>query len=282
MSQFVCNRNSRIVETTGGKIQGYFYNDVFNFKGVPYRVAERFHSPKPVPYTEGIFDATNYGAVCPVLSVPKPTTELKIPHRLWFENEDCLNLNIWTPALDDKKRPVLVWLHGGGLRDGSSIEQLAYEGYNAAKKGDIVVVSVNHRLNVLGYFDLSPFGREYENSGNNGTADTLAALKWVNENIEKFGGDRENITIMGQSGGGVKTTALLQCPQADGLYHKVINMSGVVEGLIPDAGESGRDFALRVMKYAGVKDVKELEKVRLSVLQKAYLSAEKYFKEQAR
>ena len=282
MSQFVCNRNSRIVRTTGGKIQGYFYNDVFNFKGVPYRVAERFHSPKPVPYTEGIFDATNYGAVCPVLSVPKPTTELKIPHRLWVENEDCLNLNIWTPALDDKKRPVLVWLHGGGLRDGSSIEQLAYEGYNAAKKGDIVVVSVNHRLNVLGYFDLSAFGREYENSGNNGTADTLAALKWVNENIENFGGDRGNITIMGQSGGGVKTTALLQCPEADGLYHKVINMSGVVEGLIPDAGESGRDFALRVMKYADVKDVKELEKVRLSVLQKAYLSAEKDFKNRGR
>lgn len=157
-----------------------------------------------MPYTEGIFDATNYGAVCPVLSVPKPTTELKIPHRLWVENEDCLNLNIWTPALDDKKRPVLVWLHGGGLRDGSSIEQLAYEGYNAAKKGDIVVVSVNHRLNVLGYFDISAFGREYENSGNNGTADTLAALKWVNENIENFGGDRGNITIMGQSGGRCK------------------------------------------------------------------------------
>lgn len=282
MSQFVCNRNTRIVETTGGKIQGYFYNDVFNFKGVPYRMAERFHSPKPVPYAEGIFDATNYGAVCPVLSVPKPTTELKIPHRLWFEDEDCLNLNIWTPALDDKKRPVLVWFHGGGLRDGSSIEQLTYEGYNAAKKGDIVVVSVNHRLNVLGYFDLSAFGREYENSGNNGTADTLATLKWVNENIEKFGGDRRNVTIMGQSGGGVKTTALLQCPDADGLYHKVINMSGVVEGLIADADESGKDFAEAVMKYAGVKDVKELEKVRLSVLQKAYLAAEKDFQTRGR
>ena len=111
---------------------------------------------------------SSYGCVCPLLSIDKPSGELRVPHRYWVQDEDCLNLNIWTPACDAQKRPVMVWLHGGGFFAGSSIEQVAYEGGNMAREGDCVVVSLNHRLNILGYLDLSDFGEEYANSGNAG------------------------------------------------------------------------------------------------------------------
>ena len=139
----------------------------------------------------------------------------------WSEKEDCQNLNIWTPSIrDGRKRPVMVWLHGGGFSAGSSIEQLAYDGENLSRSGDVVVVSVNHRLNVLGYLDLSPFGEKYRDSANAGNLDLIAALEWIRDNIEGFGGDPENVTLFGQSGGGVKVWSLLQMPEADGLFHK--------------------------------------------------------------
>ncbi len=114
----------------------------------------------------------------------------------------------------------MVWLHGGGFSAGSSIEQLAYDGENLSRAGDVVVVSVNHRLNVLGYLDLSPFGEKYQDSANAGNLDLIAALEWIRDNIEGFGGDPENVTLFGQSGGGVKVWSLLQMPEADGLFHK--------------------------------------------------------------
>ena len=139
----------------------------------------------------------------------------------WSEKEDCQNLNIWTPSIrDGRKRPVMVWLHGGGFSAGSSIEQLAYDGENLSRAGDVVVVSVNHRLNVLGYLNLSPFGEKYQDSANAGNLDLIAALEWIRDNIEGFGGDPENVTLFGQSGGGVKVWSLLQMPEADGLFHK--------------------------------------------------------------
>ena len=144
-----------------------------------------------------------------------------VPHMYWSEKEDCQNLNIWTPSIrDGRKRPVMVWLHGGGFSAGSSIEQLAYDGENLSRAGDVVVVSVNHRLNVLGYLDLSPFGEKYRDSANAGNLDLIAALEWIRDNIEGFGGDSENVTLFGQSGGGVKVWSLLQMPEADGLFHK--------------------------------------------------------------
>ena len=144
-----------------------------------------------------------------------------VPHMYWSEKEDCQNLNIWTPSIrDGRKRPVMVWLHGGGFSAGSSIEQLAYDGENLSRAGDVVVVSVNHRLNVLGYLDLSPFGEKYQDSANAGNLDLIAALEWIRDNIEGFGGDPENVTLFGQSGGGVKVWSLLQMPEADGLFHK--------------------------------------------------------------
>ena len=202
---------------------------------------------------DGVLDATSYGYVCPLLEMPKPNGEMLVPHRYWLMNEACQNLNIWTPALDDAHRPVLVWLHGGGYFAGSSIEQIAYEGENMARLGDCVVVSINHRLNILGYLDLSDFGVEYANSGNAGGDDIIAALRWVRDNIAAFGGDPGNVTVFGQSGGGAKVTTLLQTPAADGLFHKGIVMSGVL-GRLADCTGSGRDCAEALMAELGAAD----------------------------
>ena len=212
-----------VLETTGGKLKGYFYKGEYIFKGVPYAYADRFRMPEKMTW-EGVKDATSYGFVCP----DTPSAELMVPHRYWPQDEHCQNLNIWTKTLDsDSKLPVIVWLHGGGYFAGSSIEQAAYDGYNMCMEGDVVAVSVNHRLNILGYLDLSPFGEKYKNSGNAGHADLVAALQWIHDNIELFGGDPDNVTIFGQSGGGMKVADLMQIEAADGLFHKALIMSGV-------------------------------------------------------
>ena len=215
---FSREKTAPVVSTRQGKVRGYCYDDLVIFKGIPYAQAKRFHAPQPVAPWEGIFDAGSYGMVCPLLEKEKPNGEVLIPHRYWPTDENCQNLNIWTPGVDDGKRPVLVWLHGGGFSAGSSIEQVAYDGANMARLGNVVVVSVNHRLNILGYFDLSEYGEEYANSGNAGGDDIIAALSWVHDNIAAFGGDPECVTVFGQSGGGAKVTTLLQSPAADGLY----------------------------------------------------------------
>ena len=269
--RFVYDEDTALVETERGKIRGYFYDDVYIFKGIPYAKAKRFHAPEPVEPWDDVFHAVNYGYVCPLMELPKPNGDQMVPHRYWVMNEDCQNLNIWTPGLDGKKRPVMVWLHGGGFTDGSSIEQIAYEGGNMCKLGQVVVVSVNHRLNILGYCDLSPFGEEYENSGNAGTDDIVAALQWLHDNIEKFGGDPENVIVFGQSGGGVKVTTLLQTPAADGLYAKGINMSGVIDDpVISDGKGSGEKLGYALMEELKVDDIKALETVPYEVLAAAY------------
>ncbi len=269
--KFIFDEDTALVETASGKVRGYFYDDVYTFKGIPYAKAKRFHAPEPVEPWNDVFQATSYGYVCPLLQLPKPNGELLVPHRYWVMNEDCQNLNIWTPGLDDEKRPVMVWLHGGGFTDGSSIEQIAYEGGNMCKFGQVVVVSVNHRLNILGYCDLSYFGEEYVNSGNAGTDDIIAALQWVHDNINRFGGDPENVIVFGQSGGGVKITTLLQTPAADGLYAKGINMSGVIDDtLLMEANGSGEKLGRALMRELGIDDVKGLETVPYDALAAAY------------
>ena len=280
--EFVFKKGSVVVETNKGKVRGYAYNGVSVFKGIPYAKAKRFHAPEPLEAWEGELDATSFGYVCPLLDMPKPAGEVFVPHRYWVMDEDCLNLNIWTPSCDEKKRPVLVWFHGGGFEAGSSIEHIAYEGENMSRRGDAVVVSINHRLNVLGYFDLSAFGSEYANSGNAGMDDIIASLKWVQENIEKFGGDPKNVTVFGQSGGGAKVTTLLQMPAADGLFAKGINMSGVINDLIPKRGQSGKEIAEAVMEELGVSSVKELEKVSYAQLAAAYLKVRPTFQAQGK
>ena len=260
-----------VVQTERGKVQGYEHDGVQVFKGIPYASAKRFHAPEPAEPWEGILDACSYGYVCPLLTNDPPRGELYVPHRYWPMDENCLNLNIWTPEADAGKRPVLVWLHGGGYEAGSSIEQSAYDGAALSRLGDTVVVSVNHRLNILGYFDLSDFGEEYANSGNAGGDDIIAALRWVNRNISAFGGDPENVTLFGQSGGGAKITTLLQSPAADGLYAKGVVMSGVIGPVLADAEGSGKELAGAVMKELGIRSVKALEQADYAAFARAYL-----------
>ena len=267
--RFRCDRDTALVETTGGWIKGFQYRGLSIFKGIPYAQARRFHAPEPAAPWEGVLDCSSYGFVCPLLNTDKPQGELRVPHRYWPMDENCLNLNIWTPGTDDKARPVMVWLHGGGFEAGSAIEHRAYNGENMAIHGDVVVVSVNHRLNILGYFDLSDFGPEYRNSGNAGGDDIIAALRWVHDNIARFGGDPGNVVVFGQSGGGAKITTLLQSPAADGLFHKGIIMSGVI-GMLADAKGSGSEMAERLMRELGVDSVQGIETADIHALFSAY------------
>ena len=142
------------------------------------------------------------------------------------QSEDCLTVNVFTPGLDNRARPVMVWMHGGGFSAGSG-NYLLYDGTNLAKKEDVVVVSVNHRLNIFGYLHLAGIGGEkWAQSTNVGVQDLVAALQWVKDNIESFGGDPDRVTIFGQSGGGGKTTTVMAMPSARGLFHRSIAQSG--------------------------------------------------------
>ncbi len=261
------------VQTKAGKLQGYFYDGVYKFKGVPYARAMRFRMPTPVEPWEGVKDACSYGPVCPLTSPDKPVGELLVPHRYWPQDEDCQNLNIWTNTLDPAaKKPVLVWLHGGGYTMGSAIEQEAYDGSALCSFGDLVVVSVNHRLNILGYLDLSDYGEEYALSGTVGLADLVAALEWVRDNIGAFGGDADNVTIFGQSGGGMKATGLMQIPAADGLFHKAMIMSGVSDGKLmpaPKKGDTCKRLANAMAKVLAGRSWLSLRKGDIKLLEKA-------------
>ena len=226
--QFICTGDYPVVETKAGKLRGFQLGTTFHFYGVQYAQAKRWQQPEPVDPWEGIKDATNYGYICYPGSPDSPNGDLMVPHRFWPKSEHCQNLNIWTQSLDkDAKKPVMVWIHGGGYASGSSIEMVAFDGVNISEFGDVVLVSINHRLNIFGYLDVSEYGEEYKNSGNCGMADLVAALQWIQDNIAGFGGDPGNVTIFGQSGGGGKVSTLMQIPAADGLFHKVIVQSGI-------------------------------------------------------
>ena len=270
MKSFRRDDETARVNTRQGTVQGFEQDGLKIFKGIPYAQAARFHAPQAVDPWEGVLDACSYGYVCPLMTNDPPRGELYVPHRYWPMDENCLNLNVWTPGCDGEKRPVLVWLHGGGFFAGSSIEQVAYDGAAMSRLGNAVVVSINHRLNILGYFDLSDFGEEYENSGNAGGDDIIAALQWIRENIAAFGGNPENVTVFGQSGGGAKVTTLLQSPAADGLYAKGIVMSGVIGPVLADAEGSGKELAEAVMKELGIRAVKELETADYAAFARAY------------
>lgn len=262
-----------VLETTSGKLKGYFYDGAYIYKGVPYAHADRFQMPVPSKW-DGVKDATSYGFVCPLMMQDTPSAELMVPHRYWPMDEHCQNLNIWTKTLDScAKKPVIVWLHGGGYFAGSSIEQVAYDGFNMCMEGDTVVVSINHRLNILGYLDLSPFGEKYRNSGNAGHADMVAALQWIHDNIALFGGDPENVTIFGQSGGGMKVADLMQIPAADGLFHKGLIMSGVAsETMLPSCVGTGEAIVTAMLEVLGLtaSDAEKLETLPYPELVRVY------------
>ncbi|HEY4473085.1 MAG TPA: carboxylesterase/lipase family protein [Stellaceae bacterium] len=223
-----------IVETVSGKIRGSIQAGIHAFKGIPHGAstsgANRFQAPRlPEPWA-GVRDALALGGRAPQWQ-GAPTRRpgmatLLGPVDTSAETEDCLNLHVWTPGLDGGKRPVMVWLHGGAFHFGSA-NRAVTDGTNLARRGDVVVVAVNHRLNILGHLDLSAFGGErYAHSGNAGVLDLVAALEWVRDNVERFGGDPSNVTIFGESGGGGKVSVLLAMPAARGLFHRAVIQSG--------------------------------------------------------
>lgn len=211
---------SPIVKTIYGAISGSQEDGVFSFKGIPYAKAERFMPPQEPDSWKGVREHTEFGPIAMQVNSWSPEDAM--------DEKKLFTLNIWTQGINDgKKRPVMFWLHGGGFSVGASDDPIT-DGKMLALKGDVVLVSVNHRLNILGFLDLSAFGDEYANSANVGMLDVVAALKWVNKNIHKFGGDTNNVTIFGESGGGGKVGTLMSMPAAQGLFHKAIIQSGTI------------------------------------------------------
>lgn len=240
--------NPPIVQVKGGKLRGFMNGDTYSFLGIQYATAERFGQPQPVEPWEGVKDAQVYGPVCPTnLMTGVSSDEFVWPHRYYPSNETCQYLNIWTQHLDETaKKPVMVFLHGGAFSNGASNETVAYDGKNLSEFGDVVVVTLNHRLNVLGCLNLEAYGEEYENSGNTGMADIVAALEWVQDNIEQFGGDPDNVTIFGQSGGSGKVVTLMHMPEAEGLFHKAIaESSGTASVLLPEESTKITELTLQ-------------------------------------
>ena len=229
-AQIQTGENVAVTNTDAGKVRGYIHQSIYTYKGIPYAEAKRFEAPqKPKPW-QGVRSSMTYGPVSPLMD---PTvsvmdeSEFAFHHDWGYTNEDCMRINVWTPGISDgKKRPVMFWIHGGGYTAGSSQELPSYDGESLAKKGDVVVVSINHRLNILGFLDLSAYADKYKHSANVSILDIKAALEWVKENIANFGGDPNNVTIFGQSGGGAKVNTLMSMPSAKGLFHKAINESG--------------------------------------------------------
>ncbi|TWF59095.1 carboxylesterase/lipase family protein [Neorhizobium alkalisoli] len=252
--EFVASAAKTVVETNKGSLIGAVDGGIYSYLGVPYARADRFMPAEEVKPWQGVRPAVTYGENC---FIPQMTSvagdELFNPHRYLPMSENCQFLNVWTPGIkDSKKRPVMVWIHGGGFTNGSGIELTSYDGHNLSKEGDVVVVTLNHRLNVLGFLDLSSYGDKYKYSGNASVSDLVAALKWVKQNAEAFGGDPDNVTIFGQSGGGYKVRALMGTPSAKGLFEKAIVQSGSRVDSVTDQASS-RKVAELTLANLGLK-----------------------------
>jgi para-nitrobenzyl esterase len=221
-----------MVETTAGRVSGLANGPVRVFKGIPYGAptggANRFMPPQKPAAWSGVREMTRIGARCPQPATPGLMPEEAIDLDYGPMSEDCLYLNVWTASLERAaKRPVMVWFHGGGFAVGSG-GSVRYDGTNLAHKHDVVLVTVNHRLNAFGFLNLAEIGgARYASSGNAGMLDIVAALEWVRDNIAGFGGDPGNVTVFGESGGGGKVSTLMAMPAAKGLFHRAIAQSGV-------------------------------------------------------
>jgi para-nitrobenzyl esterase len=220
-------------KTSYGPVSGTVDDKISVFKGIRYGAdtqTTRFAAPAAPKKWTDVAEATAFGDTCPQTPTgnpgglftswqPKPEPGM---------SEDCLFLNVWTPGVaDDAERPVMVWLHGGGFTSGSG-SSTAYEGARLARRGDVVVVTVNHRLNALGYLNLNKYGDEFKDSSVAGLLDLVLALEWVRDNAKAFGGDPGNVTIFGESGGGAKVSALLAAAKAKGLFQRAIVQSGAL------------------------------------------------------
>jgi para-nitrobenzyl esterase len=218
-----------LATTTAGRISGFVEDGVNVFKGIPYgadTATTRFKAPvSPAPWKD-VKECVRFAPMAPQLLQPAATGMGHAVRGEGSQSEDCLHLNVWTSALrDNRKRPVLVYFHGGAYNNGTVNSDL-YDGKRLVHRGDVVVVTVNHRLNAFGYLYLGDLAPEYAESGNTGQLDLILALKWVRDNIAEFGGDPARVLIFGQSGGGAKCAALMATPAAKGLFHRVMSMSG--------------------------------------------------------
>lgn len=240
--------SKNIVETDSGKVFGYVQDGVVTFKGIPYGASttgkNRFMPPvKPAPWA-GVRSTLSWGPVSPQAFAYMTNGRNDVASFVFqrddgHASEDCLRINVWTPSINDNaRRPVMVWIHGGGFFSGSAQTSPAYQGDNLVRRGDVVVVSVNHRLGVLGYSNLMEYGEQYAGSGNVGMLDLVAALEWVKTNISNFGGDPNRVLVFGQSGGGCKITTLMAMPSAKGLFHRAVVESGTAHLRVATADDA--------------------------------------------
>lgn len=263
-----------VVQTTAGLIQGTDEDGIYRYLGVPYAQArERFVPAEDAEAWDGIRMADSYGPISPQGAI----SGLGDAGNQDGTDNNSQNLNIWTPGVNDgKKRPVMVWLHGGGFSTGSANEE-GYDGENLSRGGDVVVVSVNHRLNVFGYLDLSAYGEKYKDSVNVGIRDIVASLEWIQDNIEGFGGDPGNVTVFGQSGGGAKVLALMTSPYAKGLFHKGIVQSGATEtmGVIFNSQEASTRLTEHILEKLDITEdnIEDIQSVPVEQLEAAAAEA---------
>ena len=265
--QLFVGDNIAVANTQYGKVRGFILRGIHTFLGIPYGAdtsgSNRFMPPqKPNPWTE-TRPAVWWGNTAPQIMDNRYANQYAsfVDHWNYDDvSEDCLRVNVWTPALDQKKRPVILWLHGGGYTNGNAVEQDGYHGENLSRFGDVVFCSINHRLGALGYSQLSAAGG-HPASGNVGNLDMVASLEWIRDNISNFGGDPGNVTIIGQSGGGAKVTTLMNMPSAKGLFHKAVALSG--SSLSGTNKEFAEKVGLKIMEEAGLKpgDIKGLQKL---------------------
>jgi para-nitrobenzyl esterase len=250
-----------VVETTAGDVSGSVNDSVYAFLGIPYAKADRFMPPQDPDAWDGVRECTDFG----------PVARQIVP---WYpdsvQNEkELFSVNVWTQGVNDgKKRPVLLWLHGGGFHTGASNDPMTY-GEAMARKGDIVMVSVNHRLNILGFLDLSACGEKYAQSANVGMLDIVKALEWIRNNIESFGGNPADVTIVGESGGGGKVGTIMCMPAAQGLFHKAIIQSGTLLNTMTK--ETSQQLGLAVLEQLGLtpEEVAKLDTIAYADLVKA-------------
>jgi para-nitrobenzyl esterase len=259
-----------IAKTKAGKLQGVQINGIYRFLGVRYAEStegkNRFLPPQPLISWQGVKPALTYAGKSWQCDTPRmedpeirntryPSAYEKLmtgsnEMGAGFQSEDCCALNLWTQGLNDgKKRPVLVWFHGGGNIAGAA-EADWHDGYNIAKKEDVILISVGHRLGIFGYLYLCDLDEKYKDSANVGHQDMAAALKWIHENIEEFGGDPENVTLFGQSGGGGKVAALMSMPLCRGMVHKAIIQSG---GFHAGNAAEATAFTLQLLDFLGIE-----------------------------
>lgn len=258
-----------IATTTSGKVRGLTRDGINIFRSVPYAAppigARRCRPPAPAEPWDDVRDATKFGPVAPqnasmletMLGAPEPE----------IDEESCLTLTVFTPALDDAKRPVMFWIHGGAFVIGSGSSPI-YDGRRFAAHGDVVVVSINYRLGALGFLHLDDiFGPEFSGSGNAGILDQVCALEWVRDNIAAFGGDPEQVTIFGESAGGMSVGTLLGLPAAQGLFARAIVQSG--GGSFCLTAARGTEIARKLLAEAGITTAEELETAHLDTILEA-------------